>query len=152
MPPATKKTLEERLKGVAAAGAPSMIPVSDPPPPPPKVEEVIPQLSDLIQDRKKRLEMARLVSAHGELGEQVSTLNKQRDKLTAAIKKLAGENSIAKCISGDWQVNYFASTRESIKKDKLLALGVSPGVILAATAITHPLTLKVTRIGEEDEE
>src|ERR1043166_8252064 len=100
---AARKTINERLEEVRAAAAPSMVPQPiDITPPPPKEEEVIPQLSDLVQDRKKRLEIARLVAQQGELGRQISALSKERDKLTPTIKKLMGDNHIGKCLAGEW--------------------------------------------------
>ena len=75
--------LRDKIKQVAAQSAPTMVPTQyeKPAPPPIKEEEVVPQLSDVVKDRKKALEVSQLAAKCGELGIQISALNKIKKPL-----------------------------------------------------------------------
>ena len=62
-----KKTIQERVKEIAAsAAAPSMVPAERLPAPPVKEVEVVPDLSEFVTDKKQRLAVLRLITEYGE--------------------------------------------------------------------------------------
>ncbi len=150
-----------RLQEIRASAAPSMVPAPrEEYAPPPKAEEVIPDISTIITDRKARLDLARLVERHGEIGKELGPLKKERDALTTKIKKLAGTFGVGKALCGGWRINYFdvprTVTDEKVLMQSLLEQGVQPSVVqkafTAAKATKPSYTLKITAEGEEDEE
>lgn len=150
--PTQKKPLRERIKELAAQSAPSMVPSPRevPPPPPEKEVEVLPSIVDLVEDRKTRLEIVRLVNEYGSLGEELKPLKKRQKQLSDRLKVLVGKAGIGKAASGDWRINYYSGERSTLKATLLLALGVSVDTISAATEIKSTYTLRITRLDEED--
>lgn len=156
------KEYQKELEKIRAASAPSMIPAPrDIPAPPPKTEEVVPDIATIVTDRKARLEIARLVERHGELGKELTPLNKERKGLTEKIKRLAGTFGLGKAMCGEWRINYYDSPKTSLDKkaliQSLLDQGVQPSVaqkaISDATTTKPSYTLKITKGGaEEDDE
>lgn len=147
-PPHQYGRLKRELENAAASAAVSM----NIPAPPPKEEEVIPDLSEIVKDRKMRLLVARKAAELGELSEQISKLEKQQDTMSKELKKLVGTLKIGKAISGEWRINYYGGVRKSIKAALLLAAGITQATINACTKQTDTYTLKVTRLGEKEEE
>ncbi len=152
---------KKKLKEIAAQTAPSMIPgpAEETPAPPEKPEE-LPNVATLIPNQKMRLEFEKLVDRHGEIGQELAPLNKERKTLTDKIKKLAGTYGVGKAVAGAWRINYFNSPRSSVDQTKLtqalLELGVSMATIKKAvdraTTVKDSYTLKVTALGDEGEE
>ena len=145
-----KKTIQERVKEIAAsAAAPSMVPAERLPAPPPKEVEVVPDLSEYIADKRQRLLVLRLITEYGELGAQKHEIQDRQDKLAKAIKTVAGERGIAKCVAGDYRLSYFVTPRSTLKVDKLLGAGISPEIIQRCTVTTESYNLRVTKLDEE---
>ena len=146
------KTIQERVKEIAAsAAAPSMVPAERLPAPPAKEVEVVPDLSEFVTDKKQRLAVLRLITEYGELGAQKHEIQGRQDKLAKAIKTVAGEMGIAKCVAGDYRLSYFVVPRSTLKVDKLLSAGVSPEIIQRCTVTTESYNLRVVRLEDEDE-
>ena len=153
---------KDKIAEIRAAAAPSMIPEPrEAYAPPPKVEEVIPDISTIISDNKARLDLARLVERHGQLGLEISPLNKERKSLTDKIKRLAGTYGVGKALCGVWRINYYNAPKTILDKkvlmQSLLDQGVQPSVVqraISEASISKPsYTLKITgQDGEEDEE
>ena len=147
-----KKTIQERVKEIAAsAAAPSMVPAERLPAPPPKEVEVVPDLSEFVTDKKQRLAVLRLIAEYGELGAQKHEIQGRQEKLAKAIKTVTGEMGIAKCVAGDYRLSYFVVPRSTLKVDRLLGAGISPEIIQRCTVTTESYNLRVTRLEEEDE-
>ena len=146
------KTIQERVKEIAAsAAAPSMVPTERLPAPPAKEVEVVPDLSEFVTDKKQRLAVLRLITEYGELGAQKHEIQGRQDKLAKAIKTVAGEMGLAKCVAGDYRLSYFVVPRSTLKVDKLLSAGVSPEIIQRCTVTTESYNLRVVRLEDEDE-
>jgi hypothetical protein len=120
-------------------------------PPPPKEEEVIPQIPDLVKG-KDLLTIRRLMTEHLTLGDTISKAKKERDKITAQLKVLAGKYKIGKAeFEGD-TLTYYSSQRSSILPALLLANGVQPEIITASTKTSTSYSLKVSAGKDEAEE
>ncbi len=154
-------TVAQRIRAVAAASAPSMIPVpyEVPAPPPEKEEEIVPPISDLIEDMKVRLELARLVDLQGRINIQLSPLNKDKKKLTDRIKLIVGKFKIGKALSGDWRINYYNAPRSFLDEMKLLAVkperlvnGITQEIIDECYSKKDSYTLRISPAGSDEEE
>jgi len=127
-------------------------------PPPEKEEEEIPQLDQVITDRKQRLEMIRLIQSDLEWKVKESEAKKARKPLSSAMKKILGKWEIRKALWNGYSINYFDSSRTSIDKDDLVNALSS---LLQPTQIKNVLkacikestfyTLKITPPGREDD-
>lgn len=154
-------TVAQRIRAVAAASAPSMIPVpyEAPAPPPDKEEEVIPTLADVIKDTKARLELARLVDLQGSINVQLTPLNRDKKKLTERIKILVGKFKIRKALSGDWRINYYNAPKSFLSESKLLAVkperlvnGITQAIIDECYDKKDSYTLRITAEGSDEGE
>lgn len=146
------KDLKSRIASATAEAtkAPSLIP-GDVTPPPPKEEEAVPALKDLITDKRDYLTIRRLITADLELADQIRGLKAAQKPLVTQIKNLLGKNKVNRALMDDAKVNYYSGIRKSIKGAKLLERGVSPEDIVYATEEKTVYTLKITRVGHEDE-
>jgi len=144
--------IRERIAVIAAQSAPSMVPVPSerPLPPPEKEEELIPPISDLIEDNKMRLKLAQLVDQHGQISEMLKPYNKEKKLLTDKIKVFTGKFGIGKAISGEWRINYYNAPRETLDESLLLAAGVSIDTIKACKVKKDSFTLRITKEGADD--
>lgn len=148
-----KKTIQERVKEIAAsAAAPSMVPAERLPAPPVKEVEVVPDLSEFVTDKKQRLAVLRLITEYGELGAQKHEIQGRQEKLAKAIKTVAGEMGIAKCVAGDYRLSYYITQHNTIKSDRLLEAGISPEVIRRCTVTTEAYALRVTKNEDKEDE
>lgn len=154
----SKPTLRDRINEIAAKAAPSLVPEARDLPPAPPVKEVIPMLADVVEDRRQRLELARMIERCGVLSQSISQATKEKKPLTELIKKAVGKLGIARCFSGDWRVSYYNAPRKSIKEAKLvqalLKRGYQPVVIQnileECTEHSAAYTLRIQPIGEEE--
>jgi len=167
------KTLKERMQETAAAAAPSLAPAPRIEAPPPKAEEVVPTLKESIGDKKDYLKVKRLIAdslkyknfvdpdillENGVTEEVIKKatlpggdLHKTIKGVTAAIKVMLGKYKVGVAQEDEIHINYFSGTRKTIKPDLLLAQGVTPAQIKAATEEKSTYTLKIT-VGDEMEE
>ena len=151
-------SLEERMALATSVGAPSMVPDFNPPPA--KVVEVIPTLQELVTDPKDYLTLKRLCFESKEYGHTQREAAKLLKPITARIKILLGKYRVGKALDGDVRINYYSGERRSINPDKLqnklLTLGMLPDtikeVITAATKVKESYTLKITEVGQTDDE
>jgi len=160
--PEPKLSIRERIKKVAAQSAPSMYPLDpaeDKPTPPPEKEVlVVPQLKDLVPDRKLSLELARKIQRLGEISRMKSELTKEDAPIKNWVKDVAGVFKISDAQSGDWRLKYYASPRATINPDMLmkalLKRGVLPkeieDIIEESTKTSDGFTLKVSPIGAKE--
>ena len=121
-------------------------------PPPPKQEESIPELKNLITDKKDYLELKRLVTASVQLQQQEAEIKKARKPVTDRLKNLLGKYAVGKAQLDEARINYFASERKTITPAALLAHGISPNIIQACTTVTQSFTLKITTGKDDDED
>lgn len=145
------KSLQDQMKrATATAPKPSVIPQQSPPPPPQKVVEVIPDLTELIDDHKDQKAMKDLVATYIAWRDQEKQAKDEKDKLSEKIKTLVGNYGIAKVRVEGALVNYFSQERRTIKPELLMSHGVSPQIIDASTKVTETYTLRVTS-GKDEE-
>jgi hypothetical protein len=144
-----KQDLKDRLSAIQkGAAAPSMVPESPPPPP---VRDEIPDLANLMSDRKRYLQILRMVNEYGELAAQKKIVETRQKEISAVMKEVVGSLQVSKADVGDFRVNYFTSYRSSIDSNRLLEKGVQPSVIEYATKSTPVVTLKITMRAEGEE-
>jgi hypothetical protein len=143
--------LKQRMAAATAASAPSLVPEYLNPPPP-KEEEMIHTLQELVTDKKDLLALKRLINEDIALKEVEANAKKQRKPLISKMKNLLGKYSVGKALLDDIRVNYFTTSRSSIKADLLLANGVSPAVIQKCTVTSDVYTLKLSRGKDEEGE
>ena len=72
----------------------------DVPAPPEKEVDVVPTISELVQDRKVALKIAQLAAELGQLNEAASAARKKQEAVSAQLKKLVGE--VESSLSKDW--------------------------------------------------
>ena len=144
------RTLQQRMNDASAS--PSMIPPEATPAPPPKEEPVLPQLNTLIADKRDYLLLKRLIEEDLPWKAQASQAAKERKSIEDKIKKLLGKHQVGLALMDDIRINYYSGERESLDKGLLLAQGVSPAQIIAATKKKPIYTLKITRGKEEEDE
>ncbi len=142
-------------KKLAQADDPRLVDPRDVVPPPEREEEAVPNLEDLITDRKIRLEAIRLLTAEREWAEQESEAKKQRKPLTTKLKNILGKNNVSLAVWDDWRINYYATEgRATINREKLTAVLLGAGlptqqvqsIISASTDISSPsYTLRITK-------
>jgi len=155
MPPKEKVlTVAQRIRAIANSTNVSLIPQPRemPAPPPEKEEETIPQVSEIIKDAKTKLELARLVARHGEIGDAKRPLEKEQKALTEKIKKIVGKAQIGKAICGDWRINYYNAPKKYLDIEKLKALGLTLTQINDCYSEKPSYTLRITAEGSEDED
>ena len=148
-------SIRERIQAIANIEAPSMIPqaAEAPEAPPEKEEEVIPVIdATVIPDAKKRFELARMVTRHGEIGEIIRPLDKEKKKLTESIKVVIGKYKIGKALLGDYRINYYNAPRKVLDPAKLLAAGVPITTINACYPEAASYTLRITKEDAPDDE
>jgi len=160
-----KPSLKERIKIIQAQSAPSLVPdrreeeKQKPEAPPEKEQEVIPQLSDVVTDKKKALQISALVAQLGALNAQIAPLNKVKKTLTEKVKVWAGQLQIGKALAGEWKINYFSAPRATLNEDMLIAAllkrGTQPkeihAIVAESTKTSDGYTLRVTAADAEDE-
>lgn len=117
-----------------------------------KEKEKLPDMREVVADAKIRLKLLRLTALHAQLGAQESVIKKDRARLGEEVKAILCEIKQNKLDCDGVRVVYFSSMRNSIKANKLLALGVAPATITAATDSKEVYTLKITAAGAEEEE
>ena len=147
----SKPSLAERMGAITTATAPNLNPNFSVTPPPAKEKEIIPDLKDLVEQRKDYLELKRLITTSLELAEQERLIKKQRDPISSRIKDLLGTYKIGKAQVEGCRVNYFSGERRSIDASLLLANGVQPRVIEASTKVSVVYTLKITSQENDDD-
>ncbi len=145
-------TLEDRLKASVRKAQKGESLVPDMTPPPAAEKGTIPDIRELISAAPLRLKLVRLTEEMGTLGEEEARIRKARTKLGDQIKKILGENKVGRAVVGDFQVNYFNAPRETLSVDKLLQNGVSPLIIARSKTMKDAYTLRISRVGEEEEE
>lgn len=122
-------------------------------PRPEEDREPIPQLNQLISNPSQRLMVLRKVTRFQELKDSLTPILKEQAKLKDEIKDLLGQHQIDKCMIDDLRVSYYGSTRSTLKKELLLEEGVSAATIAKCTVPGKTsYTLKIARVGEEEEE
>jgi hypothetical protein len=156
--PVPKYTLEQQLKDIASATAPSMVPGPAVPPPPAKEEEVIPAVGDIVNNAKERLELARAIDRSAQLTAQEKIIHKERDALTSYIKASMGRLKVGKMISGTWKVNYYEQSRRVIE-ERYLAMAllkhsipaeVGRRILEDAVDVRSSYILRITASREEE--
>lgn len=138
--------LKDALHGIKPGGVDLNPEEREKKPPPPDISEL--GLPSAVS-KALRLKVAR----HVELGQYI----KERKQLSKEIAELMQENIGASdefpCIViADAKVSRYDTERKSIKRDKLLALGVSAVVIAKATVKSTVHNCRITPPGGKDEE
>ena len=160
-----KPSLTERIKIIQAQSAPSLVPdrreeTVKPEAPPEKEQEIIPQLSDVVTDKKKALQISALVAQLGALNAQMTPMNKLKKSLTEKVKVWAGQLQIGKALAGEWKINYFSAPRATLNEDMLIAAllkrGTQPkdihAIVAESTKTSDCYTLRVTAADAEEGE
>lgn len=147
---ATKQSLSDRLKHVGKSTSVSMVPEKILPPP--KKEEDAPDIRDLITSSADRLKILRLSEEIVELGEAEKVAKKAKEPLVLQLKKLLGDNEVGRATVGDYKLVYYNCPRHTLSKEKLLEHGVKPAIIEDSMVHKDVYTLKVSRLGQEEDE
>jgi hypothetical protein len=145
--------LNKALADLKKANEDNSPPIPVPAPPPAREEETIPDIGDLIQDRKKRALFAQLVASDYEWQQQESEAKRERKLITPQIKQLAGEFKVGKARVDGYRVNYYTVPREdfamSVAEAKvyLMECGLKLGKIgkLFKTTDQHTLRISVSK-------
>ena len=145
-----EKTLNERLKEATKQKGADMNP-SRPAPPPPKEEEIVPDMADVIADRKERKAVSNLVAQYFLFHAQEKEAAQGKKVVTDQLKKIMGSYGIGLMAVDNNRVNYYQQERSSIKSDLLLDHGVAPSIIEACTKTTTSYGLKITAPGKDEE-
>ena len=134
------------------------VPYEKPVAPPAKEVEVIPPVSELVDDVAARLKLAQMVDRQGVLGETIRPLEKEKKALAEKIKIMTGKYQIGKAICGLWRINYYNAPRKYLDPAKLMAIpkeelvnGITLLHINACYSESATYTLRITREGEPDE-
>jgi len=138
------KSMKSRLKQAVGGGA-SMVPQEKvPAPPPKKEEEAVPELRELIDDRKERRLFSTMVSHYLAYSEDAKIADNHKKRLSGEMKKIVGSYGISSVMVEGNLVNYFNAPRSTIKSDLLLAAGISPATIASCTEVKDVYTLRIT--------
>ncbi|MGH7184529.1 MAG: hypothetical protein ACREJN_21500 [Nitrospiraceae bacterium] len=117
-------------------------------PPPPTIESVA-QSSGLSLGDIALIKA--LVTEHTQIGKIERDARGAKEALTNRIKGLVKDDeNLHRVICGDSVLSYYPVPKSSIKSDKLLECGVSPGVIAECTVETTSWTLKIRGLDEPD--
>jgi hypothetical protein len=154
------KTLNERIKEATAQAAPSMVPTPYEVKAPPKQEEVIPDISEIVESPSDRRALRQLVINSAELGLAEKEIKKERAPITAQIKKYLSKYQVGKMNVEQFRVNFYSVPRSSISRNKLVValstLGILPSdiaeILAASTTTADVSTLRIGVIGADDDE
>lgn len=142
------QTLKDKMKKATAGTAPSMVPVpyvkQGKVPEAPKAEEVIPDISALLEEGEDRETLEQLISKRVEIDAQIKPLEKQKDALTTRIKATLTEYGITHMMCAGAKVSYTETERKALNQMKLLEAGVSIQTLSDCTDITKSGMLKIT--------
>jgi hypothetical protein len=134
----------------------------DPVPPPDKIEETVPDLADLIPDRKMRLETIRLLTAEREYAAAESEAKRQRKPVTTKLKSIFGTYKIGLAAWDEWRINYYKTEgRTTLDPDKLtialLGYGMKADQIQSILSVSSNVgkpsyTLRISKPKQNGEE
>jgi hypothetical protein len=130
--------------------APSMIPQA----PPPKVQgEVLPDVRDVVMDRRLLRALPSLVEQYAAVSAAKKEIKEEKERISRQIKAaLDNDCGLSKFMVGGYRLAYYTIARSTIKPDLLLSQGVAPAVIAACTVTTNSPTLKITPPGVDEDE
>jgi len=160
----TKRSLDDHIKDIRKASAPSIVPDSlrfKAPPVAKEEKEYLPALNEIIPDKKVLDRLVQVVEYQHALGQEEKKIRDQRKPFTTEIKKTLEEYREAgniRALCGELKVNYYVSERKSIKAEALtsalLKRGIAPAIIMAivqeSTVTSSTATLKITGAGESE--
>lgn len=143
--------IKDRLNALRRQNAPSFVPESRRRQP--KVEEIAPpDIRELVADSLHLDKILRLTTEQAAINHDIRELNKARKPLVEQIKSLCNIYGLRKAQVDACRLAYFPVQKSAIKKELLLAAGVSPKIIAACTVTTESWNLKITEAGESEEE
>lgn len=144
--------LASRLAASVKIAAPSIVPDGTKPKPEPKPALVFTEIRELIANPAERLKFLRLSQASSSLAEEEKKIKYARRPITEQLKNLCVKYDIERALCNDVKVSYYDAPRSTISKELLLAQGVAPAVIAACTVVKSALTLRITPVGQDEEE
>jgi hypothetical protein len=122
--------------------------MKEPEPLPPSIEELEDQNEVSSEDADT---LRALVARHIEWGKAERAASEAKKPITDRIKEIVKKTpALHKVVCAGGLVAFYPVERSSIKMEKLLELGVSPGVIAKATAVSTSQTLKIRSLDELD--
>jgi hypothetical protein len=127
--------------------------------PPPVKEDKLPELAELIADRKARLELIRYLTQERQYAEAEAAAKKARRPLSDKIKSTLGTYKISRATWDDWNISYYGQERNSVSESAmvtaLLTLGLKSEDIAqvrkACVKISTSYTLRITKAGEKED-
>ena len=144
-PLTNKKSLAERISEVKTkTSAPSLVPAGiEPKVKKEHIAEVLPDIKDVVADPRVRDALKPLIAQRAVLYFQERELKAAKKPIVEKVKQLLKQKA-SKFMVGENRVVLHYCIHRSVSADKLLALGVSPATIKAATEEKESLQLKVT--------
>lgn len=118
-------------------------------PPSRKEKEVIPDVREAVENEEDRVNVALMMEEHARLGDQIRPLEKEKEKLTDALKGMAGKYALTKLQAGEYRMNYYNSPVSFVDPLKLLQEGVTQDVIDRATVTRDKYTMRIDRTDKE---
>jgi hypothetical protein len=143
--------LNKALADLKKANEDNSPPIPVPAPPPAREEVTIPDIKDLIQDRKKRALFALLVAKDYRWQQQESEAKKERKLISPKIKAMAGEFQIGKAQVDEYRINYYTVPREDLAmpipeaKVYLMECGLKPSQIGKLFGVKDQHTLRISK-------
>lgn len=144
--------VREKLAQIRAqqkANRPSLIPVAAKPRAPEREVEVLPN-ADVILDAETARTLTELVETHAQLATRLRDLDAEKTACAERIKALCQDSHLDRVQAGSYRVRLYDSPRSTIKRDLLLANGVTPAVIAACTVTTVSTNLRITAAKKEE--
>jgi hypothetical protein len=132
--------LAQKIAQSQLGSGPSLVPQA----PVKEPEEVIPTVEELIGEAEDLETLRSLVAALVVPQAEVKRLEKVIDTIKPRIKVIVSQYGIAKALCGESTLSYFATSRSTINRTKLLAAGVDESIIEDCTDKTESFSLKVS--------
>jgi hypothetical protein len=146
-----KQQLKDKRAAQASAPKPPRRTKSGREIPEPKVPAI--PLDTIKMASKHKLEFMDLVDEHYNITQQMSVLNKNKARLTKALKDLCILYKLEAVEVGGLQANYYRITKAIIRKDWLLANGVSLKQILKSTEVKdESYGLRISEVTDQNQE
>jgi hypothetical protein len=139
---AMPKSLKQKMAASVAGTGQSLVP-STPTPPPPE-EDLVPSIDMLLEDTDERATLRQLIGVQVQLNSDKKSLEKRLDPINERIKTILSNNGIEKTVCDGASITYFAGSRSTINRLKLIAFGIDEVIIEKCTDTTVTHTLKIT--------
>lgn len=117
-----------------------------------KVEEPVPDVSELDLSPVDYQHLRELVVQHTDFGRQEREAKKAKEPLSESIKEICNRYTVRKVMCWGRKLTYYPMSRPTISAHLLLAAGVSPQTIKDCTTTTTSWAVRVTEPGDEEDE